>query len=307
MFSSFSHTILEFQLLHNPAAFNAERIAWRAVIYLNLIRSIRRILNALLPLSSPPSIDPSSTTIAYQSVVQAHQDDVYQDGYDTTMSSGHQEETNAPQEFDSLLPFSNYNSLGQMARFEKYAERLAPLMALEQSLMKQLSFPEEDDDLTSPTYVEAPFSAASTSSAGQTQTRSWNVPQVPTPIQMQPTHLRLPTTASSSYHSSATSPISLGASGSVSTLSVSKSGELAQSLQKFISFGESTSSRIGNRKPKVTHIGEISGWWEDPDDPVHVLNACARGDWGMVSMWKDRDVRSVLARKKVLMEESSGL
>ena len=211
------------------------------------------------------------------------------------MSSGHQEETNAPQEFDSLLPFSNYNSLGQMGRFEKYAERLAPLMALEQSLMKQLSFPEEDDDPTSPTYAEAPISAASTSSARQTQTRSWNVPQVPL----------------SSYHSSATSPTSLGASGSVSTLSVSKSGDLAlwrlTSLQKFISLGESTSSRIGNRKPKATHIGEISGWWEDPDDPVHVLNACARGDWGMVSMWKDRDVRSVLARKKVLMEESSGL
>ena len=32
----------EFQLLHSPSAFHAERIAWRAVIYLNLVRSIRR-------------------------------------------------------------------------------------------------------------------------------------------------------------------------------------------------------------------------------------------------------------------------
>lgn len=32
----------EFQLLHTPAAFNAERIAWRFVIYLNLLRSVRR-------------------------------------------------------------------------------------------------------------------------------------------------------------------------------------------------------------------------------------------------------------------------
>jgi hypothetical protein len=34
--------IPEFQLLHTPAAFQAERMAWRIVIYLNLIRSIRR-------------------------------------------------------------------------------------------------------------------------------------------------------------------------------------------------------------------------------------------------------------------------
>lgn len=32
----------EFQLLHTPAAFQAERVAWRFVIYLNLIRSVRR-------------------------------------------------------------------------------------------------------------------------------------------------------------------------------------------------------------------------------------------------------------------------
>ena len=36
--------ISEFQLLHSPSAFHAERIAWRAVIYLNLVRSITRYL-----------------------------------------------------------------------------------------------------------------------------------------------------------------------------------------------------------------------------------------------------------------------
>ena len=34
--------LLEFQLLHTPAEFHAERIAWRFVIYLNLLRSVRR-------------------------------------------------------------------------------------------------------------------------------------------------------------------------------------------------------------------------------------------------------------------------
>lgn len=35
-------TDAEFQLMHAPAAFHADRIAWRAVIYLNLVRSVRR-------------------------------------------------------------------------------------------------------------------------------------------------------------------------------------------------------------------------------------------------------------------------
>lgn len=37
-----AHLCTEFQLLHTPSAFHKERIAWRAVIYLNLVRSIRR-------------------------------------------------------------------------------------------------------------------------------------------------------------------------------------------------------------------------------------------------------------------------
>ena len=39
----------EFQLLHSPAAFHQERIAWRAVIYLNLVRSVRRCVVCLFP------------------------------------------------------------------------------------------------------------------------------------------------------------------------------------------------------------------------------------------------------------------
>ncbi|KAI9459695.1 guanine nucleotide binding protein, alpha subunit [Lactarius psammicola] len=42
-----STTLKQFQLLHTPAAFQAERIAWRTVIYLNLVRSVRRILDTI--------------------------------------------------------------------------------------------------------------------------------------------------------------------------------------------------------------------------------------------------------------------
>lgn len=39
--------VLEFQRLYTPSAFREERILWRAVIQLNLVRSVRKILDAI--------------------------------------------------------------------------------------------------------------------------------------------------------------------------------------------------------------------------------------------------------------------
>ncbi|KZV66260.1 guanine nucleotide binding protein, alpha subunit [Peniophora sp. CONT] len=42
-----STTLKQFQIVHTPAAFHAERIAWRPVIYLNIVQSICSILEAM--------------------------------------------------------------------------------------------------------------------------------------------------------------------------------------------------------------------------------------------------------------------
>ncbi|KAJ7213656.1 guanine nucleotide binding protein, alpha subunit [Mycena haematopus] len=42
-----STTLKNFQLLQSPKAFKAERASWRAVVHLNVVRSMRLILNAL--------------------------------------------------------------------------------------------------------------------------------------------------------------------------------------------------------------------------------------------------------------------
>ncbi|KAF7341901.1 hypothetical protein MSAN_02045800 [Mycena sanguinolenta] len=42
-----STTLKNFQLINSPKAFKAERASWRAVVHLNVVRSIRLILNAL--------------------------------------------------------------------------------------------------------------------------------------------------------------------------------------------------------------------------------------------------------------------
>ena len=55
---------------------------------------------------------------------------------------------------------------------------------------------------------------------------------------------------------------------------------------------------------KSAHSGELQGWWEDPGDPVHVLNGCAAG---MAEMWRDPAVRERLAERRIRLEESSGL
>lgn len=59
-----------------------------------------------------------------------------------------------------------------------------------------------------------------------------------------------------------------------------------------------------SKSPKSAHSGEIEGWWEDPDDPVHVINACAPA---MMELWRDRNVRKRLREKRILLEETSGL
>jgi len=47
----------------------------------------------------------------------------------------------------------------------------------------------------------------------------------------------------------------------------------------------------------------IEGWWNDPSDPCHVINA-ARAD--IERLWEDRLVQSELRKKRLRLEESSG-
>jgi guanine nucleotide-binding protein subunit alpha len=67
--------------------------------------------------------------------------------------------------------------------------------------------------------------------------------------------------------------------------------------KKVFAFGRSKS-------PKSPHSGEIEGWWEDPDDPVHVLHACGPA---MLDLWRDKQVRARLEEKRLRLEETSGL
>ena len=244
----------EFQLLHTPAAFHAERIAWRFVIYLNLVRSIRRILDAISP------------------------------DYETLNSHIIDEDDDEDAEAASLIISSaggTTSSYHGINGYESYHHRLAPLLVLEQRLITLLS-DEDDEEEREATRLAATWNASPSSSSG-------SIHGLKTRTDLNGgLAVVIPETA---IHPSPNSPLS---PQSTQELSVKTTSNWKRTLS------------LGGRmkSPKSPHSGELEGWWEDPDDPVHILNKCAPA---MLDMWKDPNVRQRLAEKRLRLEESSGL
>ncbi|OJT02797.1 Guanine nucleotide-binding protein alpha-4 subunit [Trametes pubescens] len=111
-----STTLKNFQLMNTPKAFRAERASWRAVVHLNVVRSIRVILDAMAE-------------------AQAYHATTYS-GPNTPVR------THAPDLFQS--PSSSYASLGRpppplTAEHLKLKLRLAPLVQVEETLVRKLT------------------------------------------------------------------------------------------------------------------------------------------------------------------------
>ena len=242
----------EFQLLHTPAAFHAERIAWRFVIYLNLVRSIRRILDAISPdyetLNSHIIDDDDDENAEAASLIISSTDD--------TTSSYH-----------------------GIKGYENYHHRLAPLLILEQKLITLLS-DEEDNEEREPTRLTAwlppsSFPGSIHGSKSRTDSNGGLAVVIPQTV----------------IHPGPNSPLSPQSTQELSVKTTSN-------WKKALSLGGRMKS------PKSPHSGELEGWWEDPDDPVHILNKCAPA---MLDLWKDPNVEQRLAEKRLRLEESSGL
>ncbi|KDQ51103.1 hypothetical protein JAAARDRAFT_199327 [Jaapia argillacea MUCL 33604] len=225
-----STTLKQFQLMHTPAAFAAERIAWRSVIYLNLVRSIIRILDAVSPTPTPEPAPRQS------------------------ISSASSDSPDIPSN-----DFSNVPPIPQ-AQYEYFKTVLAPLFGLEDKLIGALSAPDEDEAVRLGP-LPSKSSSSSTSSLGSAKEKN------------------------------ATN----GKVGGEFTLHTTNNWK-----KKAFSFG----SFRGKHAMSNSATGDIpTGWWEDPEDPCHVLGKC-RG--AMLELWGDGDVRSVLEARRVRLEESSG-
>jgi hypothetical protein len=58
------------------------------------------------------------------------------------------------------------------------------------------------------------------------------------------------------------------------------------------------------RRSRSKRTSTSTPWWEDPSDPVHVLDRCRDA---MIRLWRDEWVRCRLVEKRVRLQESSGL
>lgn len=218
--------ITEFQLLHTPAAFQAERIAWRIVIYLNLIRSIRRYL----PLVTPARCH-SFPRRTLESIATGRAENPHELPDSASLASDEQEQT----------PSSSTHTDSETHRIatEKYAEystALGPALELEALLIRTLR---EDDDEDEATRL------------GDGSAPGWSVPR-----------------------------------GEYSVRTTSN-WKRALALRR-----------------RQAQRASVSPWWEDPKDPVHVLD---KSRDVMIRLWKDPWVRRRLVEKRVRLQESSGL
>lgn len=248
-----STTLKQFQLLYSPAAFHSERIAWRAVIYLNLVRSVRRILEALAP--------------------ELDQLDEHDD-----LDSG-EAETDIVISSNGRPPSAILDT--RVANYEDYRRRLAPLIELEERLTHLLAAPDEDDS-THPASARPSWEGVRSHFSSELVNGFTGrpTPTITIPSRMSPHVVR---SVSAGGHDSRAKEVAV------------RSGEWKRAFQRRLGYK--------SKSPKTPKSGEIEGWWEDPDDPVHTLHSCARA---MQELWADPQVRQRLREKRLRLEESSG-
>ncbi|GLB43580.1 putative G protein alpha subunit [Lyophyllum shimeji] len=267
-----STTLKQFQLVYAQAAFRAERMAWRTVIYLNLVRSIMRILEALSP--------------------EADNVDDHDDGDELETALVIISSSGRPPSALSGTRVPNY---------ESYCARLAPLVDLEDRLTRLLSSPEEDEPTRLPPSPHYDTNGFSNGNRGAYRALGPANGARPAPT------ISIP--QQRSFSASPISPVNgqalAAASGSRSSPSTSNGISRGKEVSVHASVPWKKGFTFGgkSKSPKTPNSGEIEGWWENPDDPVHTLHACSSA---MQELWRDPKVRQRLKEKRIRLEESSG-
>jgi len=275
--------LLEFQRLYTPTAFRQERILWRAVIQLNVVRSIRTILEAI----SSTSVSTSTTTSPYSSpklksrvprISQNSDSGRSKNGEssraveNSLRGSGGGYGNDSDSERGGRRSNRSSTLLGVPSPLENLKNRLAPLRRVETLLIAKLVPPNEEE----PTHLGR-SSGSSGSPVSQTfPTRPHHLPRRPSQNGVLPRDQEFFVRASQ------------GIKGVLTRARVANS-----------SVSESDDS-VSDRR--ATNLG--NGDVETPDEVQEVLNACQDD---MIQLWYDENVREILRTKKIRLEESSGL
>jgi len=271
--SSPDPTPTEFQRLYTPTAFREERILWRAVIQLNVVRSVRLILDAISspsshrsphasPYSSPRS---RSQSIPRPPPIPTHIPPLPASQYadrngfaDLSGQTGGDSDPESDTEVTRYDP--SFTSTLVTSPFDAMKSRLEPLQHIEALLIAKLVPPNEEE----PTHLVGPSGA--TYPPGQPH-------------------------------------ISIGTSSRNQEVFVRPGagwrGALAKARVTYPSYF-SVHDPYDNGRP--TSAGNTG--IETQDEPQQVLYSCRQD---MIRLWNDDRVRDILHRKKVRLEESPGL
>lgn len=213
------------------------------------------------------------------------------------ISPEHDTNADDAEEYESAEPApiiiggnGNHLSTHSGPNYDRYLRALTPLLELEKRLTAQLADPEDNEEhepthLPMETYNGGHSSSSSLSTGPPNGATYGNGPNgEPIPRILIPAGSRsLPTSPTSTSIGNGDEPSVRAASG----------------WKKHFALG-----KISSQSQKDAYSGELRGWWEDPNDPVHVLNRCAPY---MTQLWRDPAVRHRLQERRLRLEESSGL
>lgn len=271
-----AHLAIEFQRLYTPTAFREERILWRAVIQLNIVRSIRTILDALNSATSPPASPPNSPRSHHRSlstrprprlpstisgpssdnIPRPGPSEHYSNGF-TRTDSGNESEP----DYDSEPRYSRSTTSSTTlasSPLEALKARLLPLCHVESLLIAKLIPPNEDEA----THLAGP-SHSGYQSTGSTSQR----PCISQEVFVRP--------------------------------GPGWKGALARARVHYPSDSQKSDDGMSTRPTSAGNTG-----LETADEPQEVLHQCRRD---MIQLWADAGVRDILKRKKIRLEEASGL
>ncbi|EDQ99979.1 guanine nucleotide-binding protein alpha-4 subunit [Laccaria bicolor S238N-H82] len=320
-----STTLRQFQRLYTPTAFREERILWRAVIQLNIVRSIRTILDALTfpststssPHTSPYSSPRSRARTISRPPLPNHPHEQYNgNGNDTTLTFGsssspprvrhrhhhHSPPSNPDSDGDSESDFVHPHhhihhrsprstsplTLAQNTPLDALKARLLPLRHIEALLIAKLVPPNEEEA----THFARPGPPGVGVGAGTSAGSSSGASS---------------TSGGTGNHAYRNQEIFVrpgtGWKGGLARARVTYPGSGYgygddRGVKQNGSSGKGSSGGNGTRPMSAGTTG-----LETQDEPQEVLNMCRRD---MIALWNDEGVREVLRRRKIRIEEESG-
>ncbi|KDR68389.1 hypothetical protein GALMADRAFT_78688 [Galerina marginata CBS 339.88] len=333
-----STTLRQFQRLYTPTAFREERILWRAVIQLNVVRSIRTILDALssptpnspyasprvrarsisrprpppLPSNNSPPLPPQSRAIDIMG--NTHYNHSNGHGLDMQFSYG------SP----------HYPPRAQQQQYQDYFNDDAdydPDSDTEFTVANN-SYPNSPPNFdqsprsdpsgsSTTTLAQSPLDALKARLLPLRHIEALLIAKLVPPNEEEATHLAGPTHYNGYSHPSPTESHFSHHNGRSHAHHRSQSyrnqeifvrpgpgwrGGLARARVNFPGHsyddGPSSQTSNGQRPMSAGNTG-----LETPDEPQEVLHSCRRD---MIQLWNDDGIRDILRRRKIRLEEASG-